>query len=83
MEDSRSRPSMLPVGPEVRTGPASRHMYLDNLKVVLIAAIIAMHAIAGYAGAMEVWTYAGVRETTLAPAVELAIVVLALPSACS
>jgi len=79
MEDARSRPSRLPVEPEVRTGPASRHLYLDNLKVVLIAAIIAMHAIAGYAGAIEVWTYAGVRETTLAPAVELALVVLALP----
>ena len=61
------------------SGPGARSLYLDNLKVVLIAAIIAMHAIAGYAGAIEVWTYAGVRETTLHPAVELAIVVLALP----
>jgi hypothetical protein len=46
---------------------------------VLIAAIIAMHAIAGYAGGIEVWTYAAVRETTLAPATELALVVVALP----
>ena len=61
------------------SGPGARSLYLDNLKVVLIAAIIAMHAIAGYAGAIEVWTYAGVRETTLHPAVEMAIVVLALP----
>lgn len=61
------------------SGPGARSLYLDNLKVVLIAAIIAMHAIAGYAGAIEVWTYAGVRETTLHPGVELAVVVLALP----
>ena len=79
MEEAPSQPSRLPVEPEVSSAPATRLLYLDNLKVVLIAAIIAMHAIAGYAGALEVWTYAGVRETTLAPAVELAIVVLALP----
>jgi hypothetical protein len=30
-----------------------RLTYLDNLKVVLIAAIIALHAVLGYAGIVE------------------------------
>ena len=56
-----------------------RQGYLDNLKVVLIAAIIALHGIAGYAGTLEVWTYTEMREVTLSPAAEIAVVLLALP----
>ncbi len=58
---------------------AGRLLYLDNLKVVLIAAIIAMHGIGSYAGTIEVWTYTEMREVTLAPVAEIALVVLALP----
>ncbi|HET7279896.1 MAG TPA: acyltransferase [Dermatophilaceae bacterium] len=43
-----------------------RRLYLDNLKVLLIAAIIAGHAIAGYS-ALELWAYGDVREATLSP----------------
>jgi hypothetical protein len=32
---------------------STRLTYLDNLKVVLIAAIIALHAVLGYAGIVE------------------------------
>ena len=45
---------------------SGRRLYLDNLKVVLIAAIIAIHGILGYDGFLEVWSYADVREVTLA-----------------
>ena len=48
-----------------------RVVWLDNLKVVLIAAIIAMHAVLGYS-TLEVWTYSWLREVTLHPAVEAA-----------
>ena len=71
-----SRLTGSPVVPDVRTGPASRYLYLDNLKVVLIAAIIAMHGIAGYAGAIEL-LQGGARDH-VGPALELALVVLAL-----
>lgn len=53
---------------------SQRRLYLDNLKTVLVAAIIAIHAVLSYAS-MEVWTYSGVREVTLAPAVEAALLV--------
>lgn len=56
-----------------------RRLYLDNLKVLLIAAIIAMHGVASYAGTLEVWTYTEMREVTLAPVAEITLVVLALP----
>jgi fucose 4-O-acetylase-like acetyltransferase len=55
--------------------------YLDNLKVVLIAAIIAIHAVLGYASTVEVWTYTEFREVTLAPVTEIVLFVLASPFA--
>lgn len=61
-------------------GSTSRRLtYVDNLKVVLIAAIIVFHAILGYAGLVEVWTYSEVREVTLSPAVEITLFVLVSP----
>ena len=56
-----------------------RLVYLDNLKVLLIAAIIALHGVASYAGTLEVWTYTEMREVTLTPAAEITLVLLALP----
>jgi hypothetical protein len=47
-----------------------RQVYLDNLKVLLIAAIIALHAILGNAATIDVWPYASVREVTLWPPAE-------------
>ena len=52
---------------------------MDNLKVVLIAAIIAIHAILGYASWVEVWTYTELREATLAPATQVVMFVLVSP----
>jgi len=51
------------------TWVSSRHIYVDNLKVFLIAAIIAGHGLAGYS-ALELWSYADVREVTLSPVTE-------------
>jgi TRAP-type C4-dicarboxylate transport system permease small subunit len=61
-----------------RWSPA-RLLYLDNLRVLLITAIIALHGISSYTGTLEVWTYTEMREVTLSPAAEIATVVLALP----
>ena len=58
---------------------ATRRTYLDNLKIVLIAAIIALHAVLGYAGTVEAWTYSELREVTLTPAVEYPLIVLLSP----
>jgi glucan biosynthesis protein C len=57
----------------------ARLLYLDNLKVVLIALIIALHAFLGYVGVVEAWTYSGVREATLHPAVEMVLLVVLSP----
>lgn len=56
----------------MRTG---RLLYLDNLKVVLIALIIVLHAFLSYVGLIEAWTWADVRETTLHPVVEMVLMV--------
>jgi hypothetical protein len=76
---------MGPSGHLVAPGTASgirdageRLVTLDNLKVVLIAAIIAMHAVMGYS-TFEVWTYSGLREATLHPGVEAGLILLILP----
>ena len=75
---SRAAAAGAAAAPDAHHRPG-RLLYLDNLKVLLIAAIIAMHGIAGYAGTLEVWTYTEMREVTLSPASETAVVVLALP----
>ena len=58
-----------------------RQVYLDNLKVLLIAAIIAIHAILGYAATIDVWPYASVREVTLWPSAEAVLFVVVGPFA--
>jgi hypothetical protein len=73
-------PPWLDAGPSA-PGSVPRWLYLDNLKVVLIAAVIALHGISGYAGVMDAWTYTEMREVTLSPAAEIVLVVLALPFA--
>lgn len=58
-----------------------RLVYLDNLKVVLIAAIIAGHGVLSYAGTVTWWSYADVHEVTLAPVTEAALFAVAGPFA--
>jgi hypothetical protein len=57
---------------------ARRQLYLDNLKVVLIAAIIAAHGIVGYSK-LGLWSYADVREVTLSPVTEAVALAVAAP----
>jgi len=54
-------------------------VYLDNLKVVLITAIIVIHAVLGYAGLVQVWTYSPLREVTLSPVTEFMVFIVAAP----
>jgi fucose 4-O-acetylase-like acetyltransferase len=54
--------------------PGERLAYLDNLKTLLIAGIIASHAIQGYSE-FGSWTYQDVQEVTLSPVVETVFVV--------
>lgn len=65
-----------------RTAWASdRKTYLDNLKVLLIGVIIAIHAVLGYVGSDQYWTYADVQETTLHPVTEVVLAVVTVPFA--
>ncbi|MGZ4148777.1 MAG: acyltransferase family protein [Actinomycetota bacterium] len=59
---------------EPRVSAGARLAYLDNLKTLLIAGIIAAHAIQGYSE-WGSWTYQDVREVTLSPVVETVVVV--------
>lgn len=67
-------------GHAVQAWAARRSRYLDNLKVVLVAAIIAGHGIAGYADG-ELWPYSEIRETTLADATTVGLLALVGPLA--
>lgn len=64
--------------PAVEKWASNRLRYLDNLKVLLIAAIIAGHAVIGYA-TESWWLYSDVREDTLSPATEALLLVVAMP----
>lgn len=57
-----------------------RRLYLDNLKVLLVAAIIAGHGVAGYADG-ELWPYSEIRETTLADATTIGLLAFVGPFA--
>lgn len=57
--------------------PAGRLAYLDNLKALLIAGIIAAHAFMGYAD-FGSWTYQDVREATLSEPMETIFTILAV-----
>jgi surface polysaccharide O-acyltransferase-like enzyme len=71
------RAAVLGALPDASNG-GDRLVSLDNLRVVLIAAIIAMHAVLGYT-TFEVWTYSWLREATLHPAVEAGLILVVLP----
>ncbi len=58
-----------------------RFIYLDDLKVILIAAIIAIHGVLGYAGFDQYWSYADVQETVLEPVTEFVLLAFIGPFA--
>jgi hypothetical protein len=55
-----------------------RRAYLDNLKVILIAAIIVAHAVVSYASEV-IWSYAEMREATLSAATEAVLLAVVVP----
>ena len=59
--------------------PQARRPWIDNLKVLLITLIIAIHGVLSYAGAVEVWTYTEYREVTLHPLTEGVLFVVIAP----
>lgn len=65
--------------PQAVDRTTGRLVYLDHLKVLLIALIIAIHAVLGYVGSAAYWTYADVQETTLHPVSELVAAVVVVP----
>ena len=75
-----SAPGSAPAGrdSEVEQWAAKRQLYVDNLKIILIAVVIAGHAVLGYSE-FDWWSYADVREVTLLPAVAYVLLALAAP----
>jgi hypothetical protein len=63
-----------------KPAPSQRRLYVDNLKVLLIATIIAGHGLVSYA-ALELWAYTDVKETTLSPITEGAVLAVLAPFA--
>jgi hypothetical protein len=59
--------------------PPRRVAYLDNLKVLLVALIIATHGIVGYTSWEGAWAYEPAAEVRLSDVTESAIGVLLLP----
>lgn len=51
----------------------------DNLEVVLIALIIAIHGILGYVGFDQFWSYADVQEVVLSPVTEIVLLAVIVP----
>jgi hypothetical protein len=63
------------VGVTARRPPTGERLaYLDNVKTLLIAGIIAAHAIQGYSE-FGSWTYQDIQEVTLSPVVETVFVI--------
>ena len=56
-----------------------RIAYLDNLKVLLVAVIIAAHGVVAYSGLEDAWPYQPVREVRLAGGSDVVVVVMVLP----
>ena len=67
-------------GSDVVSWAAERRLYVDNLKVILIAVVIAGHAIVGYSE-FDWWSYADVREVTLSSVTAIVLIVVAAPFA--
>jgi hypothetical protein len=57
----------------------SRYAYADNLKVLLVAGIIAGHAVAGYSD-QDFWSYAEMNEVELAPVTQGVLYAVVAPA---
>jgi hypothetical protein len=68
-----------PAAPEP-TAPRARVAYLDNLKLLLVASIIAAHGIMGYSDLESAWPYQDVQEVQLGAVSNAVLSLLALPA---
>jgi hypothetical protein len=59
------RPARPSAGQADLLRPPGRRTYLDNLKLILVVAIIAAHGAIGYSGFEDAWPYQSVREVAL------------------
>lgn len=76
--DARVARSRRPV--PVPPSPRRRLAYLDRLKVLLVAVIIAAHGVAGYSGFEGAWPYQPHREVRLSGVSDVVLGMLLLPS---
>lgn len=70
-----------PVASVPRPAAAARLASLDALKVLLIAGIIASHAVIGYSGFDDAWPYQSAREVGLSEAADAVLGLLTLAGA--
>jgi hypothetical protein len=68
-----------PAAPEP-TAPRARVAYLDNLKLLLVALIIAAHGVAAYSDLESAWPYQDVQEVQLGAVSNAVLSLLALPA---
>jgi hypothetical protein len=66
---------------EPRSTGERRLAYLDNLKVIMVAGVIAWHAVAGYLDMEGVWTYGDVAEDRFGTVSEALALTLVGPAA--
>ncbi len=66
-------------GSGVEDWAAHRQVYVDNLKVLLIAGIIAGHAIAGYSD-QDFWPYAEMNEVALSSVTQTLLYAVVAPA---
>ena len=77
-ESAATGPASPLPGPSSAPSGWTRYRYLDNLKVLLIAGIIAGHAVAGYSE-LDFWSYSEMREVTLSTVTEIVLLAVAAP----
>jgi hypothetical protein len=58
---------------------STRRSDLDNLKVGVVAAVIAIHGVLSYSGVVDAWSYTELREVTLSPMTEIPILLAVAP----
>ncbi|WP_448810435.1 acyltransferase family protein [Agromyces bauzanensis] len=64
--------------PAIEQWASERRRYVDNLKVILIATVIAGHAIVGYSE-FDWWSYSDVREVSLSAVTTTVLLAIAAP----
>ena len=74
-----SAPRGAPAAPQP-AAPRARVAYLDNVKVLLVAVIIAAHCVAAYSDLESAWPYQDVQEVQLGAVSNAVLSLLALPA---